>query len=110
MCKFYTVYYKIHDDESRFSVADEYLTPEEITQEYFDKYYRAVADITAEGLEEVYTEMQADNWSPHGEARELIKSLGLSHTSMSMGDVAFCHNEDKYYWCAWAGFDEVALI
>ena len=31
--------------------------------------------------------MQGENWSPNGEARNLIGSLGLSHTSMSVGDI-----------------------
>jgi hypothetical protein len=31
--------------------------------------------------------MQGENWSPRGEARDLIKKLGLQHTSMSVGDV-----------------------
>jgi len=31
--------------------------------------------------------MQGMNWSPYGEARELIRSKGLKHTSMSVGDV-----------------------
>ena len=32
--------------------------------------------------------MQGENWSPNGEARPLIAQLDLSHTSMSIGDVA----------------------
>ncbi len=35
----------------------------------------------------IYTEMRAENWSPNGEARELIGSLGISHISMSVGDI-----------------------
>jgi len=42
---------------------------------------------TTRGLEAVYTEMQGEVWSPNGEARELIQSKGLQHTSMSIGDV-----------------------
>ena len=38
-------------------------------------------------LERIYRIMQAEVWSPNGEARELIESLGLRHTSMSVGDV-----------------------
>jgi len=105
MCKAYTVYYKKHDREM-----EDYVSPVYMTEEYFNTYYRPVADITAEGLEEVYCEMQAENWSPNGEARELIKSLGLSHTSMMLGDIVFCHNDHRHYWCAWMGFDEVKII
>lgn len=42
----------------------------------------------AEDLEDLYTRMQGENWSPNGEARELIESKGLTHTSMSVGDIA----------------------
>lgn len=38
-------------------------------------------------LERVFFEMQAEVWSPNGEARGLIKSKGLGHTSMSVGDI-----------------------
>jgi hypothetical protein len=30
---------------------------------------------------------QGENWSPNGEARDLILAKGLRHTSMSVGDV-----------------------
>lgn len=35
----------------------------------------------------VFRFMQGENWSPNGEARELLESVGLAHTSMSTGDV-----------------------
>ena len=38
-------------------------------------------------LERVFCSMQAERWSPNGEARELIRSKGLEHTSMSVGDI-----------------------
>ncbi len=37
--------------------------------------------------DDAFRKMQGENWSPHGEARELLQSLGLGHTSMSVGDV-----------------------
>lgn len=36
--------------------------------------------------ERAYSKFQAENWSPNGEARELIRAKGLQHTSMSVGD------------------------
>lgn len=104
MCKFYTVYYK----KNLRDVYD-YLSPHEIKIDYFEGNYCPVADLVTEGLDEVYTEMQGENWSPNGEATGLIKALGLSHTSMSIGDIIYSHNEDKYYWCSWMGFDEVQV-
>lgn len=41
-------------------------------------------------LEHIYQVMQGFNWSPNGEARNLIRKKGLRHTSMSVGDVVKC--------------------
>jgi len=49
-------------------------------------------------LEKVFFEMQGFNWSPNGEARELIDSLGLNHTSMMVGDVV--KDGNCTYWLA----------
>jgi len=38
-------------------------------------------------LEDVFVRMQGEHWSPRGEAKELLVEKGLSHTSMSVGDV-----------------------
>ena len=38
-------------------------------------------------LERVYDSMQGERWSPNGEGRDLIRSKGLEHTSMSVGDI-----------------------
>jgi hypothetical protein len=35
----------------------------------------------------VFFKMQAENWSPRGEAAPLIRGLCLAHTSMSVGDI-----------------------
>jgi hypothetical protein len=45
-----------------------------------------VLDAGDKPLEAVYRAMQGEVWSPCGEARGLIKSKGLQHTSMSVGD------------------------
>jgi hypothetical protein len=44
-------------------------------------------DIDADGLDRAFCEMQGEIWSPNGEARDLIESKGLAHTSMCVGDV-----------------------
>jgi hypothetical protein len=56
----------------------------------------ATVPLTANGemhmshwLEELFWRMQGENWSPNGEARELIKAKGVQHTSMSVGDIAW---------------------
>lgn len=43
--------------------------------------------VISENLEELFAELQGENWSPEGEANGMLKELGLSHTSMSVGDV-----------------------
>jgi len=51
--------------------------------------------------------MQGEIWSPNGEARPLIESLGLSHTSMSVGDVFEDESTGKLYLCEFYSFKEV---
>lgn len=46
-----------------------------------------VTETRADSLEGAYRNLQGCNWSPNGEARPLIASLELHHTSMSIGDV-----------------------
>ena len=61
--------------------------------------------IQATDLDEIYSIMQGDYWSPRGEARDLIRGLGLHHTSMSVGDVIVVGGEmcqvDAYGFCRW---------
>jgi|WetSurSiteA1Bulk_404760.scaffolds.fasta_scaffold104430_2 hypothetical protein len=40
-----------------------------------------------QALESVFLRMQGEEWSPNGEAINLIKAVGADHTSMSVGDV-----------------------
>lgn len=54
-------------------------------------------------LEDVFCRMQAEVWSPNGEARALIQSKGLGHTSMSVGDVAVV--DGKAFVVALFGFE-----
>lgn len=46
-----------------------------------------LGDVSSTSPEEIYEALQGESWSPEGQARDLIQSLGLSHTSMSMGDI-----------------------
>lgn len=43
--------------------------------------------IEASGPDEAWYKMQGENWSPNGEANGLISGMGLTHTSMDVGDV-----------------------
>lgn len=60
-----------------------------------------------ESLDTIFAHMQAENWSPNGEARALIRSKGLRHTSMSVGDII--ESNGVYYIVAMFGFDELKL-
>lgn len=46
-----------------------------------------VGKIAETDPETVFEMMQGESWSPMGQARNFIRGLGLSHTSMSVGDV-----------------------
>jgi hypothetical protein len=48
---------------------------------------RRVYSSTEEECNRIFYLMQGEVWSPMGQARNLIRSLGLRHTSMSIGDV-----------------------
>lgn len=65
--------------------------------------------VSAKDLEEVFMLMQGENWSPNGEAREFILSLGLLHTSMSVGDRIYDCQNSKTYQVDFIGFTEIPL-
>ena len=46
-----------------------------------------LGSIKATDPDQIYRMLQGEVWSPAGESRQLIKSLHLTHTSMSVGDV-----------------------
>lgn len=59
-------------------------------------HYTYLLTMEADDLEDLFYNMQGEVWSPNGEARDLIKSKGLYHTSMSIGDIA--HDRDTNTW------------
>jgi len=77
-----------------------------ITKEEFKANYKFVADVCSVNLEYVFMRMQGENWSPHGEARDLITALGVGHTSMSVGDIAQTA-DGSYHIVANFGFDKL---
>jgi hypothetical protein len=56
-----------------------------------------LGEIFEKDLEIIYDLMQGENWSPCGEAVELISHKGLQHTSMSVGDIVKV--DGKYFVC-----------
>lgn len=79
------------------------LRPGETRLTWLDVTHRLVKKIKADGLDDVYRQMQGEVWSPKGEARGLIRSLGLSHTSMSVGDVVKDPGDD-FWVCDLSGW------
>lgn len=61
---------------------------------------------TEDMLDGIWIGLQGENWSPDDEASEFIRSLGLIHTSMSVGDVI--QYAGKTYVVDSDGFKELA--
>jgi hypothetical protein len=55
--------------------------------------------------EAIYTALQGDRWSPNGEARPFLEAAGLTHTSMSMGDILMV--DGQVLECAACGWEVV---
>jgi hypothetical protein len=66
-----------------------------------------VTTVHATSLDDAYLRMQGENWSPNGEARPLIKMLGLKHTSMSVGDCLYDPHTKEIYQCMDIGWEKV---
>ncbi|MCP3927282.1 MAG: hypothetical protein GY714_32385 [Desulfobacterales bacterium] len=94
----YTIYYQ---KNPTFSFTTDSSSLVEIIQLF---------NIQANDMEEIFLYMQGEVWSPAGEARELIRALGLVHTSMSVGDVIRDYTNKKWYIVAPAGFEEVQVF
>jgi hypothetical protein len=78
------------------------LTPGEVLKNFVE-----VKEVQATGLDEAYRMMQAEVWSPLGEASELIRSKGLQHTSMSIGDVIQKVSSREFFQVMEEGFSPV---
>ena len=66
--------------------------------------YILLGKIKSKNLDEIYWVMQGEVWSPEGQANNLIKKLGLSHTSMMVGDCIVM--DGKTYMVCDVGFAE----
>jgi hypothetical protein len=97
----YIAYYKIHPNFEN--------APAEMNVQEFFSTYNPVEILSVADLELVYYHMQAEMWSPHGEMREFIKTMGLSHTSMSVGDVIYSEEVDEFYSVTSDGFEILTL-
>jgi hypothetical protein len=60
-------------------------------------------DIEADNQEDALSRMRAKNWSPNGEALDLLQSKGLQHTTMTIDDV-LVDESDAIYLVTGIGF------
>jgi len=70
-----------------------------------EKTHILLGSVVSTDLEELYAALQGDFWSPDCEAKELILSKGLGHTSMSTGDVI--EKNGRFFMVDTFGFIEV---
>jgi hypothetical protein len=64
-----------------------------INPDDLDRTHILLGGIFEKDLDDIFRVLQGDVWSPQGEARHLIRSKGLGHTSMSVGDVIVVGNK-----------------
>ena len=76
--------------------------PETINLHNLAATHVLVRELEVTHLGEAYRQMQGEVWSPNGEALELIATLGLRHTSMTVGDIACA--EGTYWLCCFGGW------
>ncbi len=89
------------------------IKPKYFDDEEFDgdinilRDYKLVNTVYAIDMDAVYYFMQGEIWSPNGEAKDLIRSLGLSHTSMSIGDVVCDVETGEHFMAVSYGWQRV---
>ena len=97
----YAIYYAAEYDVVRLH-AGQAPVPVEV-----GKTHRFVMTLAPAPLETIYTCLQGENWSPHGEARGLIRAAGVHHTSMSVGDLIADGLRGRRWLVTPAGFQEM---
>lgn len=105
--KYYNIYYR---KEPTFTANKDFQNKDNIIEDIVSAGYVHVVSFFAPeefNLEKIWILMQGDNWSPNGEARNLIRKLGLKHTSMSIGDLIEDTNTGIFYEVAGIGFNNL---
>lgn len=65
--------------------------------------------VNAENVEDAFVKMQGENWSPNGQAQDLIIGKGLMHTSMAVGDIIVDDN-GVVFFVDNVGFEPLAVV
>ncbi len=73
------------------------------------KDYVFLVNLEVNDLSDVFVSMQGEIWSPAGEANDFIRGLNLTHTSMSVGDIAE-DEEGNFFFCASVGWDLIKKV
>jgi hypothetical protein len=89
------IYQILYARRPTFHPSGEFGTPL-LTSATLRSTHVRLCEVETDSLDDAWRQMQGENWSPYGDARPLLKRLGLSHTSMSVGDVV--QDEDGIYW------------
>lgn len=71
------------------------------------KTHNKLGSISEGNKDKIYYLMQGEKWSPHGEAKTLIKKKGLEHTSMSIGDVIYFRGSNSAWIVKSIGFKKL---
>ncbi len=102
MAKQFRIYYMKPEHFSTYVFGDEVPTKARLAETHVE-----LCLLLADTIDHVFWKMQAEKWSPRGEARELIKEKGLCHTSMCVGDVCEDIEEGKFYVCCNVGWRRI---
>ena len=62
-----------------------------------EKTHIKLGTLAETNKERIYQSLQGEVWSPNGEATKLVRSLGISHTSLSVGDIIKLPNGICYF-------------
>lgn len=73
-----------------------------------EKTHVKLGSVSETNKEKIYQMFQGEVWSPNGEANKLIRSLNISHTSMSVGDIIKMPNGICYF-VDMTGFKEMPV-
>jgi hypothetical protein len=103
----YTVYYKRYDASFSSMLIDGCL-PDSIDEKMLANDFVPVMIVDASDREDAWLQMQSEVWSPYGEAGQAIKDFGVNHTSMSVGDILYDHENGYYYMVDMFGFKPLA--
>lgn len=84
------------DERERFIISRVGPSKNVLGDNYDLRHHEFVREFEARDLEDAFIKSQGEIWSPNGEARGLILSKGLDHTSASFGDIFVDEDGDRY--------------